>query len=178
MSFLQKAKEAAEQMAAQARQPGQAPASGWGEPPAGSGWVQPGQDAPAAAGQGEPVRTQVAAATEQAKAGLGLARKGLAGVIEKIDAGTMADIIIKATALQEKTNKALRSKGSPYRISEIVIAAALPPSVSFSIGRIDDPEEVPAGEEMISSVEMLEEAGVPATLEVDEAEIAAATAPA
>ena len=47
----------------------------------------------------------------------GMARRGVTTVIEKIDPGTLAELIIKATALQEMTNKALRQKGSPYRIS-------------------------------------------------------------
>ena len=130
--------------------------------------------APATQLDSDAMRSQFAGAAEQAKAGFGLARKGLAGVIDKIDAGTMADIIIKATALQEKTNKALRLKGSPYRIAEISISAAIPPSVSFAISRIDDPEEEVTGEEL-SSVEILAEAGVPATLEIEGAETTTAS---
>ena len=49
--------------------------------------------------------------------------------------------MIKATALQEMTNKSLRLKKSPYRISEITISASIPPGVTFAIGRIDDVEE-------------------------------------
>ena len=51
--------------------------------------------------------------------------------------GVLADVIIKATALQERANEALRAKGSPYRINEIGIGAAIPPSVTFTIGRIE-----------------------------------------
>jgi hypothetical protein len=124
--------------------------------------------------EGEAMRAQFAGAAEQAKAGFGFARKGLAGVIDRIDSGTMADIIIKATALQEKTNKALRLKGSPYRIAEISISASIPPAVAFSISRIDDPDEEVTGTEL-SSLEILAEAGVPATLEVEGAEISTAS---
>ena len=68
---------------------------------------------------------------------------GVTTVIERIDPGTLAELIIKATALQEMTNKSLRMKGSPYRISEISISASIPPAVSFAIQRLDDePEEV------------------------------------
>jgi hypothetical protein len=156
MSFLQKAKEAAAQAAAQARQPAgtETPASGWGQPvPAadqevltGSGWVQGHSPA------------QKTSATETAREAFGLARKGLGSVIDKIDAGTMADIVIRATALQEKTNKALRLKGSPYRISEISISASIPPAVEFAISRIGDIDEEITGEE-VESTEILAEAG-------------------
>jgi hypothetical protein len=54
--------------------------------------------------------------------------------------------VIKATALQEKANAALRTKRSPYRIGEVVISAAIPPQVSFAIVRIDDVEEEITGD--------------------------------
>jgi hypothetical protein len=85
-----------------------------------------------------------------------MARRGVSTVIEKIDPGTLAELIIKATALQEMTNKSLRKKGSPYRIAEISISASIPPSVSFAISRLDDPEEV--GDEVVSSSELVEKA--------------------
>ena len=62
--------------------------------------------------------------------------------IERIDPGTLAELIVKATALQEMTNASLRQKGSPYRIAEISISASIPPAVSFAISRVgDEPEE-------------------------------------
>ena len=76
----------------------------------------------------------------QAKDAVGQARKGMATVVEKIDPGTLAELIIKATALQEKTNASLRDKKSPYRINEIAISASIPPGVTFVIGRIDEGE--------------------------------------
>jgi hypothetical protein len=76
----------------------------------------------------------------QAKEAMGQARKGMATVVEKIDPSTLADLIIKATALQEKTNASLRDKRSPYRISEISISASIPPGVSFVISRIGEGE--------------------------------------
>ena len=77
---------------------------------------------------------------KQAKDAMGQARKGMATVIEKIDPSTLAELVIKATALQEKTNASLRDKRSPYRIAEISITASIPPGVSFVISRIDEGE--------------------------------------
>jgi hypothetical protein len=71
-------------------------------------------------------------------------------VIDRIDPGTLAEVIIKATAIQEMANRALREKGSPYRISEISITATIPPGVNFAIGRIDDPEKL-TGQEVAST---------------------------
>ncbi len=62
-------------------------------------------------------------------------------LIEKINPGLLADLIIHATAAQEKTNKALRDKGSQYRISEMYLTASIPPQVGFYIARIGDAEE-------------------------------------
>lgn len=76
----------------------------------------------------------------QAKEAVGQARRGVATVVERIDPSILADLVIKATALQERTNASLRDKRSPYRISEIAISASIPPSISFSITRIDDGE--------------------------------------
>jgi hypothetical protein len=78
--------------------------------------------------------------SRQARDAVGQARRGMATVIEKIDPGTLAELVIKATALQEKTNASLRDKKSPYRIGEISISASIPPGVSFVIGRIDEGE--------------------------------------
>lgn len=85
----------------------------------------------------------LADATQGAREAVGAAKRGVNTVIERIDPSTLADLVIKATALQEMTNKALRTKGSPYRISEIAIAASIPPGVNFIIGRLgDEPERV------------------------------------
>jgi hypothetical protein len=80
------------------------------------------------------------------------ARAGAAinAFIERINPGLLADLIIHATAAQEKTNKALREKGSHYRISEMYLTASIPPQVGFYIARMGDPEQeeaaLPAGE--------------------------------
>jgi hypothetical protein len=96
--------------------------------------------------------TQAQARVQMAQAGLearrvaGKARRGLTTIVEKIDPGLLADVVIKATALQEKANAALRAKHSPYRIGEVVISAAIPPQVSFAIVRIVDDEEEISGD--------------------------------
>src|SRR6266550_2076552 len=78
---------------------------------------------------------------QQARSALGAARRGVSTVVERIDPGVLADLIIKSTALQEMTNGSLREKRSPYRISEISITASIPPGISFAISRLDVPEE-------------------------------------
>ncbi len=92
---------------------------------------------------------------KSAREAMGMARRGVTTVVERIDPGTLAEVIIKATALQEMTNDSLRRKGSPYRISEISISASIPPGVSFAIGRIDDHEETVTGHE-VSSADLVE----------------------
>ena len=132
MSFIKRAREMAEQAAEQAQQ---------------------------AAGMA--TRTAQDPATQeklgqQARAAMGAARRGVSTVVERIDPGVLADLIIKATALQEMTNSSLREKHSPYRINEISIAASIPPGVTFAIGRIDVPEETLTGAEL-SSEKLVEE---------------------
>jgi hypothetical protein len=85
-----------------------------------------------------------------------MARRGVTTVIEKIDPGTLAELIIRATALQEKTNTSLRQKGSPYRIAEISISASIPPAVTFVISRLGDEPEAVVGE-VVSSAELVEQ---------------------
>jgi len=87
------------------------------------------------------MRKTASEAGGQLRSAAGQARRGLVTVVERIDPGILADLIIKATALQEKANGHLRAKGSAYRVGEITITASLPPQVGFSISRIGDPEE-------------------------------------
>jgi hypothetical protein len=134
MSFLQKAKEAAEKAAAEAGAAAQKAADRAGDP----------------ATQAE-ARVKMAQAGFHAKRAAAFGRKSLTTMIERIDPGVLADIIIKATALQEKANASLKAKKSPYRISEIVITAAIPPQVNFSITRIDDLTDEPTGQEIAST---------------------------
>jgi hypothetical protein len=110
---------------------------------------------------GDPA-TQAQARVQMAKAGVearrvaGKARRGVTTIIERIDPGLLADVVIKATALQERANAALRAKKSPYRIAEVVISAAIPPQVSFSIARKDDYEEAIASEQVIESARIVD----------------------
>jgi hypothetical protein len=143
VSFIKKAQEAAAQAAEATR--------------------QMAQEAAAAAGRtaGDPATQDMigkglSGAGAGAREAIGMAKRGVTTVIEKIDPGTLAELVIKATALQEMTNKALRQKGSPYRIAEISIAASIPPAVTFAIQRTgDEPEEVAAT--VVSSSDLVEQ---------------------
>ncbi len=115
MSFLQKARDAASQVADQAKAAADSVAE--------KATDKESQDK----------------LKQQMTSGMHLARRGMKSVIDRIDPGTLAEVIIKATAIQEMANKALKDKGSPYRISEISITATIPPGVNFAIGRVDDP---------------------------------------
>jgi hypothetical protein len=95
---------------------------------------------------------------QQARSALGAARRGVSTVVERIDPGVLADLIIKSTALQEMTNASLREKKSPYRIAEVNITASIPPGITFAISRVDDVDLV-GGE--VSSETLVEE--MPAT---------------
>jgi hypothetical protein len=75
----------------------------------------------------------------RARAALKKAKRGFTTALERIDPRILADVVVKATSLQEKANKSLRERGSVYRIGEITIGASIPPSIQFSIERVDDP---------------------------------------
>lgn len=97
-------------------------------------------------------------------AGLGLrgaagqARRGMVTLVEKIDPGLLADVVIKATALQERTNDALREKRSAYRIGELTITATIPPQIGFAIVRIDDAELEELRAEIVDSTQLVNDA--------------------
>jgi len=93
--------------------------------------------------------------SQQARSAMGAARRGVSTVVERIDPGVLADLIIKATALQEMTNDALRQKRSPYRISEVDITGSIPPGVTFAIARIDAAEETIMGP-IVTSEQLVE----------------------
>lgn len=161
MSFIKRAQEAAAQAAESAKHLAQdaatsAGAVGVGGQTAGTPG-EPGAATGTATGSAtiQPLGKGLSGASAGAREALGMAKRGMNTVIEKIDPATLADLVIKATALQEMTNKALRKKGSPYRIAEISISASIPPAVSFAISRLgDEPEEV--GAEIVSSSELVE----------------------
>jgi hypothetical protein len=75
----------------------------------------------------------------RAQAALKKAKRGFTTALERIDPRILADVVVKATSLQEKANASLKDRGSAYRIGEITIGASIPPSIQFSIERIDDP---------------------------------------
>jgi hypothetical protein len=76
----------------------------------------------------------------RARAALKKAKRGFTTVLERIDPRILADVVVKATSLQEKANASLKERGSAYRIGQIQIGASFPPSIQFSIERIDDPD--------------------------------------
>jgi len=111
------------------------------------------------------MREAAGAMSSQLREAAGQARKGLVTVIEKVDPDTLADLIIKATAIQEKANGALHRKGSAYRIGDISITATIPPQIGFSITRLGDLDD-----EAGSSRALLDSSQLEATLaDADEA---------
>lgn len=143
MSFIKRAQEAAAQAAENARVMAQEAATAAGRTAADPATQEKLGKGLSGAGAG-------------AREAIGMAKRGVSTVIEKIDPGTLAELVIKATALQEMTNKALRQKGSLYRIGEISISASIPPSVSFAIQRIVAEPEEPSGA-VVSSSELVEQ---------------------
>jgi hypothetical protein len=103
-------------------------------------------------------KAQDPATKEKVKGGIAAAGRGARTMVERIDPGILAEVIIKATALQETANARLREKGSAYRIAEIVVTATLPPGVSFSITRIGDRDGEAAGTALSSTQILAEEA--------------------
>jgi len=92
------------------------------------------------------------------KSGLATAGRDARTMVERIDSGILADVVIKATALQEKANARLCRKGSMYLMGEIQVTASLPPGISFSIERVGDADHDEAsGDPLLSSTELLAE---------------------
>ena len=60
-------------------------------------------------------------------------------VIDRIDPGTLAEVIIKATAIQEMPTRRSRTRARPYRISEISITATIRRESTSPSDRVDDP---------------------------------------
>jgi hypothetical protein len=159
MGLFDKAKEAAEQAAERARSAAEQASSRASGATDRSSLRAAADQARAAAGQfGKATSDAVgnaatavadpanqAHARDAASRGFKRAKSGVASMIDRIDPGLLADIVIKATSLQEKANRRLREKHSPYRINEITITAGLPPDVAFTIGRIEvEEEDIPA----------------------------------
>lgn len=108
----------------------------------------------------EESQAQVQKAAQSAGGGLrgvaGSARRGMVTLVEKIDPGLLADIVIRATALQEHANDALRDKRSAYRIGELTITATIPPQIGFAITRISDDELEELRSSPVESSELVE----------------------
>lgn len=134
-------------------------------------------DASAKAASAVVSKAQDPATQAKVKSGLATAGRGARTLVERIDPGILADIVIKATALQERANARLRTKGSMYRIGEIQVTASLPPGISFSIERIGDADhDAASGAPLLSSTELLAEAraaGAEAIVSLDTHEQAA-----
>lgn len=111
-------------------------------------------DASAKAASTVAAKAQDPATQAKVKGGLATAGRGARTMVERIDPGILADVIIKATALQEKANASLRGKSSAYRIAEIVVTATIPPQISFGIQRIHD-LELEGPEEVIDSATLM-----------------------
>jgi hypothetical protein len=75
----------------------------------------------------------------RARSALNKAKRGFTTALERIDPKILADVVVKATSLQERANASLKDRGSVYRIGEIGIGASIPPSITFTIERVDDP---------------------------------------
>lgn len=113
-------------------------------------------DASVKAASAAVAKAQDPATRARVKGGIATAGRGARTMVERIDPGILAEVVIKATALQEKANARLSAKGSIYRIGEIQVTASLPPGISFSIERIGDSgHEAAAGESRRSSTELL-----------------------
>jgi len=127
MSFLERAKQAAGQAASTAAKVS----------------AEVGRETARVAGAaGEKAATTIRdpATKARAQSALRKARRGFTTALERIDPRILADVVIKATSLQERANASLKERGSVYRISEIGIGAAIPPSITFTIARVDDAE--------------------------------------
>ena len=116
----------------------------------------------------EQARIAADRAAEQAKIAAAQAGAQAKVATERVKRGLtperLADLIIKATALQERTNATLREKGSPYRIQEISVTASIPPNIGFTIARTSDQEVVGR---VVESAEILENLGEDAVLDLE-----------
>ena len=57
----------------------------------------------------------------------------------------LANTIIKSVKKQERINILLKEKGSNYRVSDINLEIGISPTVSFSVKRIDETNEILEG---------------------------------
>ena len=151
MSFLERAKQAAGQAATAAAKVG----------------ADVGKEA---AKVGSEVGRQAAttirdpATQARAKSALNKAKRGFSTALERIDPKILADVVIKATSLQERANASLKDRGSAYRIGEIGIGASIPPSITFTIERVDDPSKPGLVDSQTLLAQVEAEGGAPETI--------------
>src|SRR5207247_1780931 len=107
MSFLERAKQVAEQAAKVGAEVGREAAKVGAE-----------------VGQKAATTIRDPATKARAQSAVNKAKRGFTTALERIDPRILADVVVKATSLQERANASLKERGSLYRISEIGIGAA------------------------------------------------------
>ena len=140
MTFMERARVAATQAAKVGAKVGAEAAKVGVE--VGSQAAKAGADLSSKAAHQAAVTLRDPATKARAQSALKKAKRGFTTVLERIDPRILADVVVKATSLQEKANASLKERHSAYRIGEITIGASFPPSIQFSIERVDDPEQV------------------------------------
>jgi hypothetical protein len=100
----------------------------------------------------------------RAQSALRKAKRGFTTALERIDPKILADVVIKATSLQERANASLQARGSVYRIGEIGIGAAIPPSITFTIERVDDPSKSGLNDSTTLLAQVEADGGAPETI--------------
>jgi hypothetical protein len=151
VSFLDRAKQAAGQAATAAAKVG----------------AEVGREAAKVGGEvGRQAATTIRDPATQARArsALNKAKRGFSTALERIDPKILADVVIKATSLQERANESLRERGSVYRIGEIGIGASIPPSINFTIQRVDDPTKAGLSDSQTLLAEIEAETGATETI--------------
>jgi hypothetical protein len=130
MTFMERARQAAGQAASTAAKV---------SVDVGSQAAKAGADLSGRAAHATATYARDPATKARAQAALKKAKRGFTTVLERIDPKILADVVVKATSLQEKANASLKARGSAYRIGQIQIGASFPPSIVFAIERVDDP---------------------------------------
>jgi hypothetical protein len=149
MTFMERARQAAGQAASTAAKV---------SVDVGSQAAKAGADLSGRAAHATAATIRDPATKARARSALKKAKRGFTTVLERIDPKILADVVVKATSLQEKANASLKERGSAYRIGEIAIGASFPPSIQFSIERVDDPRhELHDSSTLLAKV--IEEAG-------------------
>jgi hypothetical protein len=134
MSFLEKARQAAEKAAAEASAAAQKAAENAADP----------------AVHAE-ARLRMAQAGFFARRASDFGRRTLRTMIERIDPGVLADIIIKATALQGRPTRACGRRTPRTGSTRSSSPRRSRPQVNFAIVRIDEGGEEPTGLEVASA---------------------------